>query len=96
MNELGIIMLLALAANFIAEWSGRVQKLKEWMFYRTRFRSVEFENFSFKPFDCPMCLGFWIGLAYVLTIPFTTINIFIPFGCAGMAVMVNQLYRKLF
>jgi len=86
------LLVIPLACNFIAEWSGVVQSFKYWLFYLKYTRKTQYrEIWSLKPFSCPMCLSFWIGSLSLVKVYNSTFDFLLPFASAGAAVVINKL-----
>lgn len=56
-------------------------------------KQVPFRDFSAKPFDCSLCLSWWLGLAYVLVTvrPLTIGYILLPLAYANFNFIINDL-----
>jgi len=94
MNSLILsLLVIPLAANFIAEWSGVIQKFQYWLFYRIYTRQTEYNPKRLKPFDCPMCLSFWLTVCFVLIPECSVRSILLPFAAAGSSVIINRIFR---
>lgn len=78
MNELKI----ALLAWFIAEGCGLMQ-IFVWFIKKNGYPYNRL-----KPFDCPLCLAFWIGLFYTLN-PMSAVI------CSCMAILISKIYTRL-
>lgn len=58
---------------------------------------VPFKDFSAKPFDCSLCLSWWVGLLYVLLAvrPITIGAVLLPLLFAFFNFIINDLIIKL-
>jgi hypothetical protein len=83
------IFIIILAANFIAERSGVMDQLKYRMFYRLYTKKTPYRDYRLKPFDCTMCLSFWMTLTYILFIH--QYNFTLPFAAATVGVLISKL-----
>lgn len=61
------ILTISLMAWYLSVGLGFVQTLKWWL----KIKRIRFEDKNgmiiekrLKPFDCPKCMGFWIGIVY--------------------------------
>jgi len=63
-------LLIGLVAWWIAEGSGIMQDIKWWLCEKKFWYRLDQFNIPqqrrLKPFDCVVCLGFWLGLFYNL------------------------------
>jgi hypothetical protein len=89
------LLVIPLAASFIAEWSGVIQSFKFWLFYRKYTKKTPYRDiYSLKPFSCPMCLSFWLA-SVSLTWTYSDLSsLFYPFASAGAAVVINKIINK--
>lgn len=89
------LLIVPLAALFIAEYSGVIQKLKYWLFYRRYTKETSYhEIYSLKPFSCPMCLSFWLAALTLFITYSSPIDLLFPFAAAGAAVIIQKLTNK--
>lgn len=66
LSLIGNLLLLTIIICFIIDLSGIVQSIKGLITRKIlRFRNVEL---SIKPFDCSLCMTWWVGLSYILCI----------------------------
>ena len=58
------LLLLTIIITYTIGISGFVEVLKEkiWSYL---YNPIPYTNWSLKPFDCPICLTFWVGLIYI-------------------------------
>lgn len=69
------LLIIAAVVVFIVDISGAVDSLKtalKWLLTKGKMKD---NNYILKPFDCSLCMVFWVGLAYLLftgnfTIPY--------------------------
>lgn len=79
-----------LAAVFIAEWSGVMDVIKHKIFYRSFTRKTRYVPFSLKPFDCAMCLSFWLTAIQIAVL--REYNLFLyPFAAATVGAFISKL-----
>jgi hypothetical protein len=78
------VLLYALAANFIAERSGVMESFKFWLFFRVHKRTVRYRPFRLKPFDCTICLSFWLTLAL-------TRDFLLACGAATLGALISRI-----
>jgi len=84
-------IIISIVAWYIAEGCGLMQKLIHWLVMKG-YRKTN----RLKPFDCPMCLAFWIGLV------FNTIEYSSPLDglinailCSSCAILISKVYARL-
>jgi len=83
MQNLLLIISCACMAVLIAETSGLVQ----WVKYRLNFNRL-------KPFDCPMCLAWWIALIlFMFQKQFLTAPLFAAMSSI-VAVFISKTLKK--
>jgi hypothetical protein len=83
------IFIIVLAANFIAEKSGVMDQIKFRLYYRIYTRKTKYVPYRLKPFDCTMCLSFWLTLTYILFIH--EYNFTLPFAAATAGALISRL-----
>ena len=71
-------------AWWISEGSHLVEEFK-WYFKLDRLWVI----------DCPKCLGFWMGVGYLMVIGLTLDNLFYPILTSAGAMFVSRLYSRL-
>lgn len=71
------LILIQIIITYCIGMSGFVGSVKELI---SKLLTKQSLNFSFKPFDCPQCLTFWVGLIYLLIAHHFTIP-YIAFVC---------------
>jgi len=84
-------IIIAIVAWYIAEGCGLMQKVKHWLQLHGYLRLSRI-----KPFDCPMCMAFWMGL-------FIQYNGSVSFGfspidavlCSSGAILISKVYVRL-
>jgi hypothetical protein len=86
-------MIIPLAANFFAEWSGVIDSLKVFLFYKVYSRKTDFRPYRIKPLDCALCLSF--HLSWVMELArgeqFSISTILLPFAAGGCAYLLSKL-----
>lgn len=60
------LIYLTLIVCFIVDLSGFVDVFKEWLYYFLKGRKTPYKEYSFKPFDCSLCMTWWSGIVYLL------------------------------
>lgn len=86
-------LIIALVAWWFAEGSNLVQSAKHLVGWEGRL----------KPFDCPMCLAFWIGFFYQAETHKCTgnmsydISMWVVHGiiCSAIAIFISKIYYRL-
>lgn len=78
------VIIISIVAWWIAEGSNLVQQLK----HRLNFDRLWI-------LDCPKCLGFWMGLGYVLFIGLSLHTLPIPILTSTGAMLMSKLYWRL-
>ena len=78
------VIIIGLIAWWIAEGSHLVEDFK-WYFKLDRLWVI----------DCPKCLGFWMGIGYVLFIGLELQSLPIPILTSAIAMFVSKIYSRL-
>ena len=94
------ILIIGIIAWWISEGCGIIQFIKWWLCYRKVYYKVDAFNVHqqrrLKPFDCPLCMGWWIGL---FTTYYQTGNVMeaITYGIlsSACAILISKLMYKL-
>lgn len=87
MNYVNLLFITPLAAVFIAEKSGVMDAIKWKWFYKVYSRKTKYRDFRIKPFDCAMCLSFWMAAAQIRDWNF----ILYPFAAAAIGALISRL-----
>lgn len=75
MNVICDLILMAVVVVFIVDISGAVDSLKsglKWILTKGKMSS---SDYTLKPFDCSLCMTFWVGMFYLLV----TANFTLPY-----------------
>lgn len=59
------VLILTTIVCFIVDVSGIVDSVKR-RIWKWLFKDREYNEFQLKPFDCSLCLSFWVGLIYII------------------------------
>lgn len=82
-------LIIALVAWWIAEGSNLVQTAKHLAKWERRL----------KPFDCPLCLAFWMGLFFDLRLSTMDAGFgFFPVQaiiCSSLAMLISKIYYRI-
>lgn len=76
---------ISLACLMFSEWSGVIQWIKWYSLWDGRL----------KPFDCAMCMSFWVSLVLFLTLNYSYWSILYAFANAGITVLINAIYERI-
>lgn len=92
-NLFNALVLVPLACTFVAEKSGIMDKLKYWLFYRVFTKGTQYKQFRIKPFDCAMCLSFWVCLLVecIDKIEFNPTTALLPFAAAAVGSLISNI-----
>lgn len=65
------VLVISAIISFIIDISGVMDSIKyaiwRWAFNGKR----EYKDFNLKPFDCSLCMTFWVGLIYIIITGFS-------------------------
>lgn len=60
------LLIISIIVCFVVDISGIIDTIKytiwKWVFNNKK----EYQEFRLKPFDCSLCMTFWIGLIYII------------------------------
>lgn len=91
MNTIVDLFMIGVIISFIIDLSGIVDSFKRLIVVKLlKFKSA---YISLKPFDCSLCMTFWVGLAYLIAVKSFTLP-FILFVCL-MAYMADIMTLML-
>lgn len=65
MNSLLYSLAIAAILTFIIDWA-RPQEAFKHFIWKLLNGNIPYKHFSFKPFDCSLCLSFWVTLFVTL------------------------------
>lgn len=76
------LFLLTFIIVYIVDISGAVDSLKSGLKWLITKGKMKDNNYTLKPFDCSLCLTFWVGLTYLLitgyfTLPYIAVVCFL-------------------
>lgn len=87
------LLWISIIVCFIIDLSGIIDSIKHciWKWLKG---DVPYKDFSFKPFDCSLCMIFWIGLIYLVVIgKFTIPNIVIVCMLSFLSSTITGILR---
>lgn len=71
------LLLLTIIVCFVVDISGFIYTIKnliwKWVFNGKK----EYREFRLKPFDCSLCMSWWVGLIWIIIYDFSLLNLFI-------------------
>jgi hypothetical protein len=83
------LIIVPLAADFIADRSGIMEQIKFMLFYRVYSKRTKYKPYRIKPFDCTMCMSFWLCL-FLVIFSGDTNNYLLPFAAACVGALLNR------
>lgn len=69
------LLFITVVVVFIIDLSGVITKIKHLISLILTNGKIIKDNYSIKPFDCSLCMTFWIGLIYISLVKFTLLNL---------------------
>lgn len=89
------IVVIVCIVVFIIDVSGIVDSIKHTI-WKWLFKDREYRWFSLKPFDCSLCMSFWMGLIYLLCVGQFNIPM-IGFVClmAGLSGIIGNTFKMI-
>lgn len=93
-------IIIGIIAWWIAEGCGIIQYIKWWLCHKEYYYKVDVFNLKkerrLKPFDCPLCMGWWIGLIATYNQTGNVIHsITIGILSSAVAILVSKLMSKI-
>lgn len=70
------LLIIATIVCYVIDISGFIDSTKIFIWWLVFKNEKPFNNFNLKPFDCSLCMTFWIGLIYIIINDFSLINLF--------------------
>lgn len=97
------ILLIAIIAVFIVDLSGVVDYAKRALWKRL-YKGLPYkEDWTIKPFNCSLCITWWMGLLYILFtgmftwkyIAFVALISFLTPVIKDIMILIQDLFNKL-
>ena len=70
---MAILILINIIVVFLIDQSGFINEFKTWLKKLLTKGKMKDSNYSLKPFDCSLCMTFWVSLIYLLVFQELTI-----------------------
>lgn len=87
------LILINLSIVFLIDQSGFIQEFKSWLKKLLTNGKMKDSNYSIKPFDCSLCMTFWVSIIYLLIINGLTIESFaLVCVSAWLTTFTNDIY----
>lgn len=92
------LLYIALACNYLSDWSNLPNDVDYWFFYKFHYRNVPYQSGKYikKPFTCSGCSTLHITWIYLLCSGHT--NIFeiglLSLTGAALATIISKVYYK--
>lgn len=89
-------LMLSIIICFIVDISGIVLNIKK-LIWKILNGKIPFRYYDLKPFDCQLCMNFWIGLIYSLYIGNEIIlSLFIAVIMAYTSGFISNLLKSIY
>ena len=94
-------ILIAFIIAYTIDYANFITTIKLFIYRLINGKTVPYKHYSFKPFDCPLCLTFWITLLYGIILIKTGIILIIFIAtCASFlssicGLLINNIYNIL-
>lgn len=86
------LILVPLAADFFADRSGIIESIKWKLFYMTYTKKTLYRPFRLRPFDCTMCMSFWLALILILVDgSYEGAFFLMPFAAAAVGALISKI-----
>lgn len=90
------IIMIVLSIIFIVDISGVMEYIKRTIFKIINGRKVNYVPYELKPFDCSLCMTFWIIIIYLFILKYTIINVvFIASMCAISTIIISPTIKLI-
>lgn len=90
------ILLIAVICVCIIDISGFVNSMKSALSKLLTKGKLSNSNYSLKPFDCSLCMTFWIGLIYLIICnSISILNIAVLLLIAVSTPIINDIIRLI-
>lgn len=86
------LIIITLIIIFIVDISGVIDNIKH-LIWKCLHPKIAYKEFSIKPFDCSLCLTFWIGIVYSLIIG--TFSLYTLLFICLLAMLTPELHQIL-
>ena len=70
------LILINIIVVFLIDQSGFINEFKSWLKKLLTKGKMKNSNYSLKPFDCSLCMTFWVSLIYILVFNLFSIESF--------------------
>lgn len=89
--------MIVLIVSYIIEYSGIVLSIKKFIWKLLNGKQVPFQFFQLKPFDCSLCMTFWIVLIYLLFNSYGIIpSLFVAVISSYLSGFVSEVWQLIF
>lgn len=94
-------ILIAFITAYVIDYANFITPIKIFIYRLLNGKAVPYKHFSLKPFDCPLCLTFWITLLYGLILIKTSFILIIFIAiCASFTssisgILINNIFNML-
>lgn len=95
-------ILISIIVAYVIDYLMIVQQIKMFIFKLINGKNIPFKNYSIKPFDCPLCLTFWIILILGITTTTTSFVyiLFVSITCSFISsisgILINNIFNYLY
>ena len=87
------LILINIIVVFLIDQSGFIVEFKSWFKKLLTKGKMSDSNYSLKPFDCSLCVTFWVSLIYLFIINGLTIESFaLVCVSAWLTTFTNDIY----
>ena len=88
------LIFINIAIVFLIDQSGFINEFKSWLKKVLTKGKMSDPGYSLKPFDCSLCMTFWVSLIYLLV--FQGINCIKGFMLVCLSSWLSQFTNDLF
>lgn len=87
-------LILTCIVVFVVDYSGFTESWKRFISKFLTKGRISSSDYTFKPFDCSLCLSFWTTVIYTIAVGEASLyTIATCFGCGYAAQYINDIYH---
>lgn len=87
------LFFLSVIVCYIVDISGIVSTIKRWIWFFAYGNKQVYREYEIKPFDCSLCMVFWVGIIYILFTQWSIFNLMVVCLLSLMSESITNLLR---
>lgn len=96
------LIIISIIISFIIDLSGIVENIKRFI-WKLLYPKLAYKHLTIKPFDCSLCMNFWVSIIYIIlinkfTLPYILLICILSFletEITGVLNTIKYLINKL-